>query len=175
MKKSGFILLAAAALMLVRAPEVRAEVVADTTTSTQTVTLQVDAINELGVSGSPSLVVNSATAGSAPDDAVDASTTWAITTNETSKKLAGDIDTAMPSGVTLSLEVQAPTESDGSTATGTSAGAVTLGTTALDMVTGISNAQSSGRSLTYTLSATTDAGTLASTSRTVTLYLVDGA
>lgn len=173
MRRIGLILLAVAGTALVGAPEARAALPADTATTTQTATFQVDAINELGVTGNPSLAVNSATAGSAPDDATDASTTWAITTNESNKKLAGDIDTAMPTGVTLNLSVQVPTQSDGTT-TGTST-AQDLTTTGQDLVTGIATAESSGRTLTYTLSATTDAGTVASETRTVTLYLVNGA
>lgn len=174
MRRIGLTLLAATGIILVGAPEARAALPADTVTTTQTVTFQVDAINELAVSGNPSLTVNSATAGSAPDAATDASTTWAITTNESSKKVAGDIDSAMPTGVTLELDMQAPTQSDGSV-TGTSAGALSLGTTGQDLVTGITTAESSGRTLTYTLTATTDAGTVANTTRTVTLYLVNGA
>ncbi len=175
MRRFGAILLMAAALAFGRVPEAHAALPADTATTTQTVTFQVDAINELAVSGNASLTVSSATAGSSPDDVTDATSTWSITTNEPSKKLAGDIDTAMPTGVTLTLEAEAPTKSDGTTSAGTSAGAVTLATTAADLVTGIAEAESTGSGLTYTLSATTDAGPVASETRTVTLYLVDGA
>src|SRR4051812_48381258 len=45
-------------------------------TATQTVTFQVDAINLVGVTGTPSLVINTASAGSAPTSATSAGNTW---------------------------------------------------------------------------------------------------
>ena len=44
-------------------------------TANQTVTFQVDAINQISLSGSPSLVINTATAGSNPTSAT-AAATW---------------------------------------------------------------------------------------------------
>jgi hypothetical protein len=137
-------------------------------TATQSVTYEVQAINEISVSGDPgSLIINTATAGSEPNDATDNSTTYAITTNGSNKKITGEIDTAMPTDVTLKVNLQAPTG-------GTSAGAVTLTSTAADLVTGISTVAQSGLTITYTLSATVDAGVVASASKTVTLTIIDG-
>ena len=135
-------------------------------TATQTVTVAVSAINELAVTGSPSLTVSTATAGEAPD-AVTATATYAITTNETDRKITAAIDTAMPNEVTLQANLAAPTGA-------ATAGAVTLGTTAQDVVTGISTLNESGKNITYTLSATSAAGTVASTSRTVTYTITAG-
>lgn len=133
-------------------------------TANQTVTYEVAAINELSVSGSPgAIIVNAATAGSQPDEASDASTTYAITTNET-RKITGVIDTAMPSGVTLKVALAAPTG-------GTSSGDVTLSDTAADLVTGISTLAESGNVITYKLSALTTAGVVASAVKTVTLTI----
>ena len=103
--------------------------VASAQTATQTVTFQVDAINQIAFSGSPSLVVNTATAGSNPTSAT-AAATWAVTTNQTGAKITASIGSAMPAGVTLSVNLTAPTG-------GSSAGAQSLTTTSVDLVTGI--------------------------------------
>jgi hypothetical protein len=133
--------------------------------TTQTVTFQVQAINEISVSGNPApLVVNAATAGSPPNSASDSSTTYALTTNESNKKITVGIDSAMPSGTTLTITLAAPTGA-------TSAGAVTLGTTAQNAVTGISTLNESGKTITYQFSATAAAGVVASQTRTVTLTI----
>ncbi|MGQ9809956.1 MAG: hypothetical protein ACUVQ7_01260 [bacterium] len=135
--------------------------------TTQTVTFQIDAINEISVSGNPgNLVINSATAGSQPNSATDNTTTYSITTNESGKKLTGKIDSAMPTNTTLQINLAAPTG-------GSSQGDVTLTTTDSDLVTSISQVAQSGLTITYTFSATVSAGTLSSTQRTVTLTLTD--
>lgn len=135
---------------------------------TQTVTYSVSAINQMSVSGNPgALAITTATAGSAPTDATSATTTWAITTNQTGTKVTGAIDLAMPAGVTLKVNLAAPTGA-------TSAGAVSLGAIAGDLVTGITKLNESAKTITYTLSATTAAGVVASSTRTVTYTVVAG-
>jgi hypothetical protein len=137
-------------------------------TATQSVTYEVQAINEISVSGDPdSLIINTATAGSEPNDATDNSTTYAITTNGSNKKITGAIDTAMPSNVTLKINLTAPTG-------GTSVGPVVLSATAADLVTEISTVAESGKTIAYTLTATVGAGVVASASKTVTLTIADG-
>ncbi len=137
-------------------------------TAQQTVTFQVDAINEISVSGNPgNLAVSTATAGSEPDEDTDNSTSWAVTTNGTNKKMTGDIDSNMPSDVTLEINLVAPTG-------GSSSGDVSLSTTASDLATSVTQVAESGLTVTYTLSATVTAGTVAQDTRTVTLTLTDG-
>lgn len=137
-------------------------------TATQLVTLEVQAINQIAVSGNPgALVISTAAAGSAPTSATSSTTTWALTTNETNKKVTASLSSALPSGVTLSLQLAAPGAS-------ASAGSVALGTSAVDLVTGIGTLNASGLAVTYTLSATAAAGVVPSTTRTVTLTLVTG-
>ena len=163
MNKSSLILRAAFVAALVSSASVFA---ADSTT--QSVTFEVTAINELSVSGNPgTLTVSTATAGSAPNAVSDATTTYAITTNESSRKITAAIDTAMPAGVTLTAELAAPTG-------GTSTGAVALGTTAVDSVTGITTLNESAKTITYSLSATSAAGVVTSASKTVTFTIVAG-
>lgn len=138
------------------------------TETSQSVTMQVDTVNTISVSGNPgSLVVNSATAGSNPDDATDSSTSWAVTTNLSSQKLTAAVGTTMPSGVTLNLNMSAPTG-------GTSSGDVSLSTTAADVVTDITQLAESALGISYTLSATPDAGIVAETTKTVTLTITAG-
>ncbi len=134
-------------------------------TAQQTVTYEVSAINELSVSSpTVSLNVNAATAGSAPTSATNSATSYAITTNETGRKITGSINTVMPSGVTLSVSLAAPTG-------GTSAGSQALGTTAVDLVSGIATLNESGRAISYTLAATSAAGVVPSASKTVTFTI----
>ena len=137
-------------------------------TATQTVTFEVQAIDEISASGDPgALTISTATAGSQPTDATDNSTTYAVTTNGANKKITGEIDSNMPANTTLQVNLAAPTG-------GSSAGDVSLSTTAADVVTGVTGVAESGLGITYTLSATIAAGVVASDTRTVTLTLTDG-
>lgn len=134
-------------------------------TATQVVTFQVDAINQIAFAGSPSLVINTATAGSNPTDAT-APASWSVTTNQTNMKVTASIGSAMPAGLTLSVQLTAP---GGATSVGSA-----LGTTAVDLVTTISQQAQSGLAVSYTLSATPAAGVVASTTRTVTYTITSG-
>ncbi|MBS3917992.1 MAG: hypothetical protein KG012_03790 [Deltaproteobacteria bacterium] len=137
-------------------------------TANQTVTYEVAAINESSVSGNPgALTVNAATAGSEPDEVTDSSTTYNITTNGTNKKITGQIDSVMPTGTTLKINLVAPTG-------GNSAGNVILTSSPADLVTGITKKKGSGLGITYKLSATVDAGEVAPATRTVTLTITSG-
>lgn len=135
-------------------------------TATQTVSYEVSAINEISVSGSPSLVINDATPGSGLISA-SAAGTYAITSNQTNRKITARIDTNMPANVTLSVQLAAPTN-----ATST---AVNLTSVDQDVVTGISNVDQSGLSISYGLSATVAAGVVAAGNKTVTYTITAGA
>jgi hypothetical protein len=136
-------------------------------TATQDVSYEVQAISQISFSGSPTLTISTATAGSAPT-AATASATYAVTTNETGQKITAEIDSDMPSGVGLSVSLAAPSGA-------TSAGAVSLSTTAQDVVTGISTLNASGLGVSYTLTATSAAGVVPAGSRTVTYTIAAGA
>jgi hypothetical protein len=135
-------------------------------TATQVVTFQVDAINQIAFSGSPSLVVNTATAGSNPSASTSAAS-WAVTTNQTGSKITASIGSNMPAGLTLSVNLAAP-------AGASSAGAQSLSTVAVDLVTSITMLAQGALGVTYTLDATAAAGVVASTSRTVTYTITGG-
>ena len=136
-------------------------------TASQVITFQVSAINQIAFTGSPSLVINSAIAGNAPTDASDASAIWAVTTNQTGAKITASINSAMPAGLTLSVNLAAP-------AGASSAGAQSLSTTAVDLVTGITKAAQGALSVSYSLAATPAAGVVTSTTRTVTYTITGG-
>ena len=140
--------------------------VATAQTANQTVTFQVDAINQIAFAGSPSLVINTATAGSNPT-AATAAATWAVTSNQTGSKITASIGSNMPAGLTLTANLGAPTG-------GSSAGAQALSTTAVDLVTGITKLAEGGLSVGYSLTATPVAGVVASTTRTVTYTITGG-
>jgi hypothetical protein len=134
--------------------------------TTQVVTFQVNAINQIAFSGSPSLLINTATAGSAPTSAT-ANASWAVTTNQSGAKITASINSAMPAGLTLSVDLSAP-------AGATGAGSSALSTTAVDVVTGITKLAQGALGVTYTLDATPAAGVVASTTRTVTYTITGG-
>lgn len=152
---------------LVLAVSVLAARDASAQTATQTVSYEVTAVDQISVSGAPSLVVNAATAGNALT-AATASGTYAVTTNGSDRKITASVDSNLPTGVTLTVTLGAPTGA-------TSAGAVTLSTTAQDVVTGISTVNESGLSIDYGLSASITAGVVPAGNRTVTYTVTAGA
>ncbi len=134
--------------------------------ATQNVTFQVNAINQITVTGSPSLIISTATAGSAPT-AATGSGNWAVTTNQSNAKVTAELDSDMPAGLTLTVNLGAPSGA-------LSAGVVTLTSASVDVVTGITKQAAGALSVGYSLSATTAAGVVSSTSRTVTYTITGG-
>jgi hypothetical protein len=116
--------------------------------ATQDVTVVVQEINAISVSGNVTLTISGATAGSSPTDATNAASSYSLTTNGTSKKITAALDEAYASGITLKVALTAPT------ASGSSAGEKTLGTSAVDVVTAVSNVAEGGLQISYTASAT---------------------
>lgn len=136
-------------------------------TATQTVQFQVNAVNQIAVSGNPTpLAIATATAGSALTSATSTGTTYAITTNESNQKITASLDQGLPAGVTLEILLGAP-------AGAVSAGSVPLGTAGADLVTGISATASSALPITYRLNATTQVQ-MGPAARTVTFTIVSG-
>jgi CheY-like chemotaxis protein len=140
---------------------------ANAQTATQTITFQVDAINLVSVAGTPTLTISAAVAGGAPTSVTSTGNTWAVTTNQTGAKITASIASNLPSGVTLSANMAAPSG-------GSSAGYQALGTSAVDLVTGITQLNASGLALSYKLDATSAAGTMGSTTRVVTYTITGG-
>jgi len=136
-------------------------------TATQTVTFEVTAINQISVVGAPSLVINTATAGSAPTSVTASANSWSVTTNQITAMITAIIPSAMPTGLTLSANLIAPA---GATSTGLTA----LSTTAVNVVTGITKLNSAALGLTYQLDATAAAGVVISGTRVVTYTITGG-
>ena len=105
--------------------------------------------------------------GSAPTVVSDATSTYRLgnTDGSNSYKLTARLSSAMPTGTTLTLAAEA---SSGATSVGT----VTLDATTRDIVTGIINTSSGWRTLTYTLSATSNAGVVSQQTRSVTITFI---
>lgn len=80
------------------------------------------------------------------------------------QKIMVQLNAAMPTGLTLSLAMTAPT---GATAAGT----VALDATARELMGNITNTVSETETLTYTFAATAAAGVVAAQSRTVTFTI----
>lgn len=136
-------------------------------TQTQTVNFSVAAINQFTVTSTPiTLTVNAAVAGSDPTPVSDATSVWAITTNQTGTKVSANIPLDMPAGVTLGVLLGQPAGA-ASTSKNLASGA------AQDLVTGITKLKATGLAVTYTLSATAAAGVV-SGSRVVTYTLTPG-
>lgn len=123
--------------------------VAQAQSAQQNVTVVVQEINAISVSaGSVTLTIATATnPGSNPDAVTNASTTYSLTTNGSSKKVAAELSAAYAAGIELRLSAAAPTG-------GASTGPQLLGTTAMDLVTGLTRVSASGMPLTYGASAT---------------------
>lgn len=136
-------------------------------TGSQTITILVEDINEISISGGPgNLTINTASAGSQPDDETDSSTTYSLTTNCSSKKISGAINVNMPQGVTLQVNMAAPSGAS-------SLGYVTLSSSPSDLVTGITKIHATGLTITYRLSATVSAGIVSLGSKKVTFTITD--
>ncbi len=151
------------ALLLAAAPSAWAQ------TATQDVTIIVEEIIEIAVSGNVTLTIDAATAGQDPDDATDNSTTYDLTTNGAGKKITGVLGADYASGISLSIALAAPAGG------GTSEGTQALGTTGVDLVTGVANLAETGLGITYTASVTGDAApnTGAGETQTVTFTVTD--
>ena len=141
--------------------------VAGAQSATVTLTFAVGAINQIAFVGSPSLTISTATAGFASTSATDATATWAVTTNQTGAKITASIPTAMPPGLTLSVNLSAPMGA-------TSAGYKALTTTATDLVTGVTRLAQSSLGVLYMLDATPAAGVISSATRVVTYTITGG-
>lgn len=128
-------------------------------TATQTIKIKVEAISVISVSGDPGILLISDGRTSATDD----STTYAITTNETNKKIIAKIDKELPEGLTLKVHLDPPE--------GAVASEVALNTSPQDVVTDISRVAESGMKILYTL---TSDGRPAEDSVEVVFTIVDG-
>ena len=121
----------------------------------------------ISVAGNPAaLTVTNAIAGSEPI-VVSSSTSFTITTPPPNRtyKVTAQLASALPAGVSIVATMTAP-------AGATAVGAVTLSTTAQDMVTGLGRNVTFTGTITYQLVATASAGVVSSQTRNVTLTIL---
>ncbi len=107
--------------------------------------------------------------GGVPTDATSTDKTYSYSTNKTGQVITAQLNAAMETGLTLKLTMGTPS---GANADGETAGVKTLDhETAETMVTGV--ARDGTGSLSYTLSATTEAAAGGVKSKTVTFTIKD--
>lgn len=132
----------------------------------QTVTLSVNAIYRLSISGNPSLAITDATAGSGLTSATEGTSTYSVTMNKDVAKLTAKLSAALGDGVDLIVNV-------GSNR-GTPQTNVSLrDANAHDVVTALGRGADNGQPINYTLTATTEAEPFGPTAFTVTWTLQD--
>jgi hypothetical protein len=141
-------------------------------TANQSLSLAVNAVYKIAVSGNPgALTITTGTAGTnALTSVSDNSTNYSITQNVAGTlKVTANLDVAMSAGYTLQMGV--------ASTKGTSAGTVDISATApgsaVNVVSNIAMGADAGQVITYTFGANASAGTLSSTSKTVTLTLTN--
>jgi len=140
-------------------------------TAAQTVTITVEEIAQLGVTGDPgtlTLASATTTAGSLPIAVTDDTTTLSWTSNvaATTRKITAALDSAYTAGIVLKATLAEPTGTNGTTA-----GQQTLSDTATDMLTGVTTENCTGATITLEASLSTMVAPIASESRTLTWTL----
>jgi subtilisin-like proprotein convertase family protein len=110
--------------------------------------------------------ITSATAGLPPNDATNTATTYSAKTNNKNqpKKITAALNSAMPAGMTLTVDLVAPSGA-------VDDGVVTLDATAREVVGNITNTNTFTGQISYALSASPAAGVVLSQSRIVTFTL----
>lgn len=121
-------------------------------TAQQVIHFEVRPVNELTISGQPTKIVIVTTEG-VEGEATEASTTYAISTNEASKKITGSLTHTLPPGVSLTINLGAP---EGCSSTGEKE----LTGTAADLVTGISRRSARACPIIYKVQAKKGSGTV---------------
>ena len=131
-------------------------------TRSHSLVAQQDAVQFRVAAGS--LVVNTAVAGSPPTSVSTSTGMYRVKVqNGSTKQIKASINSALPPGVTMTVTVVAPPGA-------TSVGPASLTTTPQTVVTNVTNnAFSPNLTITYTLSATSPAGVVAASNKTVTL------
>lgn len=132
--------------------------------ATQNVAINVAEIAVISVSGNVSMTIATATAGQAPD-AATASSSYNVTTNGTGKKITAELDSNMPTGLTLNATMAAP-------AGASSAGKTALTKKAVDLVSGITQVRGQGLALNFEAVAKVNAKPDTVT-RTITYTITD--
>jgi hypothetical protein len=150
-----------AALFLMGAPMLSAQ------RATQTVTFHVEAIDQIAVQGAPALTIATAAAGQAPTSVTATGSTWNVTTNQTGSRITASLASDMPTGLTLSVSLGAPSGA-------TSAGLKVLGTAPVEVISNLTKIAAAGLPLTYQLDAVPAAGVVTTGARVVIFTITGG-
>ena len=136
--------------------------------ATQVLTLEVKAVNKIAVTGNPMpLVINDIPAGLESATVSDYSTKYDVTTNMENMKIAASINSALPDGMQLMLDL------------GSQQGSITgmvdvsNATTPVNVVTGIQRGSDAGQTIGYVFKAFASAGMMSSDARVVTLTITE--
>ncbi len=135
--------------------------------ATQVVTFRVEGIDQISFDGAPNLSITTATAGQSPASVTASGGSWSVTTNRDGTRITASVDSELPSGLTLSVRLGAPTGA-------ASAGFRALGTTPVDVVTDLSKTAQRGLPVTYQLDALVTAGRVVAGTRTVVFTITGG-
>ena len=133
------------------------------------ISISVGEINEIAINENQtlSLKVDSATPGEEPSPAIDTTShTYSLTTNDTKKKITGQLDVKMPDMTTLSANLTAPSG-------GKSLGYTVLSDKPVDLVNGVSTIAEKNIPIAYKFTATIKAGVIPVASKTIIYTLTD--
>ena len=136
--------------------------------ATQSLTLQVQAVTKIAVSGNPgALIITDAIAGSNLTAVADNSTNYSITTNTDNMKIVGSISAPMPAGTRLMIQL--------ASTRGISLGSMDVSNalSPVDLVTGVNKGSDQNKSISYVFSANADVPNIPSDSRIITLTLTN--
>ena len=135
---------------------------------TQTLNFQIGSFNEIAVSGDPDrFVIDRLNPGPFRTEITDSSTTYSITTNGENRKITMQLDQNMPQNTDLKVTLTPPPGCQGNLE-------VPLSANAVDVITGISHKVAANLGITYKFGADSKAGTLAPTTRVVTITICNG-
>jgi hypothetical protein len=127
---------------------------------TVNVTATVSSIDNIVFSDNPSTL--NVTPGTSPR--TNSTTSYGIITNQTSRRISAALNSSLPTGISLSVSLAAPSGA-------TSAGLVSVSTSSVNLVTGISRVNQTGLGVTYSVSATPLAAVTNGIVRTITYTL----
>lgn len=137
-------------------------------TATQILTLAVQPISKIAVSGNPNpLIITTAQPGSDLTSVQDENTTYSVTTNLSNMKIVASINGQMPAGTHLFLELKS--------LQGTSKGVIDISNalSPVDVVSGIGRGTDKNQTVSYLFAAEASVSEIPSDSRVVTLTLTN--
>ncbi len=135
--------------------------------TSQNVTFSVQAVNEIALAGDLNITnEKTVTVHSQTVKIIDATSTYRITTNEEHKKITGVLNTVLPKDSDLLISLEAPSGA-------LSAGGVSLKSTPVDLVTGVSKVAESQKIIRYTYTTPADVQITAPLSQMITLTITN--